>query len=113
MDRRNFLIGTFGGLTAGGIVLAAEQNDIAAFVSTVQKNAPLTANPVPPPAQIRPGEMLFDHLGRPVAIIQKIEWHRELDNVTKMGDVFESFAPGVMSAVITAVTYGPAALRVG
>lgn len=113
MERRSFIKGVFGGVTAGGIILASGEDDIAAFVSQVQRNEPMVACPEPlGVSQVAPGEMLFNHLGRPVAIIREVQWHADVQTIAKMSDAVDRSSMHGIYAVIMAVSYGPASMKV-
>lgn len=123
MDRRSFLRGTFGGVTASGLVLAGSLNDIELFASDTKPGEKLIISPVPEvmnppmPAAIGYGGdvglMVFNHKGEPLGIIDSVYISHPTVDVTPMGDSVQHFIRSGSSVVKFTVTgYGPAAAKV-
>lgn len=104
MERRSFLKGVFGGATAGGILITACQADVDAFVATVKKNDKIVSSPLMVSGGGFPlGMVLYDHLGRPVAIVESTS--REMEDVTSIYDTWKFWKPS-KRMTITAVSLG-------
>lgn len=85
MDRRGFLKGAFGGVTAAGLIIAANADDIAAFASPLGRDASLVLDaPAALPATV--GEHLYNARGELVAIITALTWRTPTVDVTAFGD---------------------------
>lgn len=112
MDRRKFLQGTFGGVTAGGIILAAGAPDIEAFVAMAKKDEPLIAAPGQF-AGVEVGLILFNYLHQPVAVVKEIRQVMATNNATRWGSSWEEQVPGLVTTEITAIAQGIADIRVG
>lgn len=94
MDRRNFLKGTFGGVTAGGIILAAGIPDTEAFVEQVKIGDPIAASPAitnAPWPNI--GEYVFNHQGLIIGVVTGVKANTEIIDVTGR-DSWRSYTPG-------------------
>src|SRR6187431_1514404 len=71
LDRRGFLKGLIGGVTAAGVVVAASQTEIAAFGSALAKDAPIVLTPSPAEGSLV-GHHLYNKRGEIVAIITDV-----------------------------------------
>jgi hypothetical protein len=94
MNRRGFLQGVFGGVTAGGLIVAASPADIAAFSSPLVKDAPLLLD-VPAEASTHIGGHLYNERGQCVAIIRRIDRFSNPVDVTTAFDGHTIYLPGV------------------
>lgn len=123
MDRRSFLRGTFGGVTASGLVLAGSLNDIELFASDTKPGEALVISPVPgvmdPPIPAAIGYsgdigmLVFNHKGEPLGVIDRVDVCRSHIETTMAGDMFKSYTNSGPSRIKFTVTgYGPAAFRV-
>lgn len=75
MDRRGFLKGVFGGVAAGGVIVAASPEQIEAFASPLAKEAPLALSPVVTQRQTSlpsSGQHLYNEHGELVAIVTEM-----------------------------------------
>lgn len=73
MDRRNFLQGVFGGVTAAGLIVSAKASEISAYAHGLAPNTPLLIDQ--PPAitpQIGLAEHLYNSRGELVAMVTDI-----------------------------------------
>ena len=117
MERRNFLKGLFGGVTAAGLVVMAKPEEIKAFASPLKRDAPvMIAAPQPVKhvsrtLNIAPGQMLFDSAGKPVAVVQSLDLTRGVVDTTTFGSN-STYLQGIPSLTLTAVVYGPATINV-
>jgi len=93
MDRRGFLKGVFGGVTAAGVIVAASPADIAAFASPLVREAPVVLD-VPTKAPAESGEHLYNAAGELVAIIDSFNIRRQTIDVTMAGDLNRVYLPG-------------------
>lgn len=114
MDRRNFLKGTFGGVAAGGIIIAAGIPDTQAFVEQVKIGDPVAAA-LAPTDTTWPGigQMVYNHLGQPVGVVSNFQLNVEPIDVTCSGDEYRSFTAGTRSLVFEVVATGPMPVRLG
>lgn len=95
MDRRDFLKGTFGGLAAGGIVIASSTADIAAFASEVPIGAPVGLNSnVGPFTQLAQyGDMVYNAKGQPIGVIRDIRVRRNMEDISSVTDSYQRIVP--------------------
>lgn len=103
MDRRSFLIGTFGGVVATGVVVTASAAEVSRFAVGIPDGAPLV---LPSPRLEfgrvpELGEALFDYMGNQVAIVYGVEV-RVAPNESTSPDGFRMFTPGLLSFTLTA-----------
>lgn len=109
MDRRNFLKGTFGGVAAGGIVIAAGLPDTQAFVEQVKIGDPVAAAITPIGAEWpNIGEVVFNHLGQPIGVVSRWESYVEKIDVTSAQDTYHSHIAGRRTTKFEVVTTSPA-----
>src|SRR4051812_11277787 len=109
MDRRNFIKGTFGGIVAGGVIVAATDADIATFASNNRVDSPVDVNPQPEllqPEGVRYGEVLYNINGQPVGIVRSINFHREHTDISRAGDTYATLAPGLGNLTYDVVAIG-------
>lgn len=105
MNRRGFLQGVFGGVTAAGVIVAASPADIAAFASPMVKDSPVLLD-VPSVEPTSIGEHLYNDRGELVAVVRKIELrHRPID-VTTAFDSQRIYVPGPRTFEIYAAGIG-------
>jgi hypothetical protein len=105
MERRGFLKGVFGGLTAGGLIIAAQPEEIAAFTSPLVRDAPLVAN-IPAPRATSVGQELYNAQGELVAYISQIHVDRGHLETTMWGDAEVRYVSGLPQIRIEAVGVG-------
>ena len=94
MNRRGFLQGVFGGVTAAGVIVSASPADIAAFASPMVKDAPVLLD-VPAPIPTSIGEHLYNEQGQCVAVIRSIDIHQDAIDVSMWGDSQMRYVPGL------------------
>ena len=68
MERRSFLRGVFGGVTAGGIILAAPAKELEAFAAPLVANQPLIIDPMSD-LDVGIGQRLYNEHGESVAVV--------------------------------------------
>lgn len=108
MDRRGFLRGIFGGVAAGGLIVAATPQEIEAFSSPLAREQPLSVHPVEPVKPVEVGGELYNAEGELVAYITQIEYGRlEIDVTSHHSEFNEFMVPGLRRARITAEAVGP------
>lgn len=109
MDRRNFLKGAFGGVTAAGLIVAATPAEVEAFASGLKPDQTLVVPESVPVPTVLPeiGEMLFNHKGEPVAILSRLHMDRDMISIGADRNGFEAFAPGAMRIKMEAIAHGP------
>jgi hypothetical protein len=106
MERRGFLKGLFGGVTAAGLIVRANPSDLEAFASPLVKDAPMLV--APPVAEIPElGERLYNADGVCVAIVKRVTVTREQIEATTWGSDQKVYVPGLMSWDIQAAGVGP------
>lgn len=90
MDRRNFLLGTFGGVVGAGLLVKASDADINEFALTKKEGDQIgLANP-PTSVLSELGQIVFNHLGLPIGVITEIK--RECLDVTGLDDQWRKYA---------------------
>jgi hypothetical protein len=95
MERRGFLKGMFGGVTAAGLVIAANPAEIEAFASPLVRDAPLVLDAAPVVGVPGVGEHLYNSRGELVAIINEIRVSTDTVDVSSaFGGGNKMFVPG-------------------
>ncbi len=84
MERRSFLRGIFGGVTAAGLIVKATPADVEAFAAPLQPKEPLLIGP-PPLSILDVGECLYNAEGEQVAIVTGISVSVDRDTVHSYG----------------------------
>lgn len=107
MDRRGFLKGVFGGVTAAGLVVAASPDEIRAFTQPLASHAPLMLAPVPKQQGIDLGEHLYNAKGELVAVVTAVNIYHDRLDVTSASDQGARFISGLMHVDIRAHGLGP------
>lgn len=106
MQRRGFLKGLFGGVTAAGLLVTASPQEIEAFASPLVKDSPILLDEQPrQPSSI--GQHLYNENGELVAFVTSIDVHVERIDVTTGSDSNVVYAPGHRTVNISAVGVGP------
>jgi hypothetical protein len=114
MERRDFLKGVFGGVTAAGVVIAAEPAVVSAFASAVEAQAPVHIGvPRGPFGLVGVGELLYNGRGEVVAVVKDVRAHRTHVDATVFGGSSVIYVPGPFHVEIVATAQGPAMMRVG
>lgn len=93
MNRRGFLQGLFGGVTAAGVIVAAKPSEIEAFTAPLVKDAPIFVD-VPRAQPVGAGEHLYNARGELVAVVMEISLSREAIDVTLASDLNRVYIPG-------------------
>lgn len=114
MDRRGFLKGAFGGVAAGGIVIAAAGADIEAFVSKVKKGdavgAAATTNSgscTLPSA----GEFVFNHNGLPIGIVEGYTSSSCIIDASSFGDTHSQLISGIGTVKMSVMVAGGTTIK--
>lgn len=112
MDRRRFLGGVFGGVAASGLIIKATGEDIAQFTNGLEVGAPVMSGAVDTqgPPYAYPGELLFNHKGQPVAVVESVRIDMEPIGYAGASGFME-YSPGLRTVRITAVSSGPSNVR--
>lgn len=100
MERRGFLKGIFGGITAGGLLLKASPEDVQALAPA--EDEPLIVQP----QRIRGvhqacGDVLYNALGEAVAVVTDVRSSRGYIDVTNFGDTNKVFRPSNLPPTMT------------
>lgn len=114
MDRRSFLRGTFGGVAAGGILIAAADTDLAAFAASTQVGTPVEA--AGPPEGIQApliGHVVFNSDHQPFGVISKVNYHRYPVDATRAGDVFNILLSGTVEFTVVVQGFANVATLLG
>jgi len=98
MNRRGFLQGVFGGVTAAGVIVAASPAEIAAFTAPMAKDAPVLLD-VPAAVPTSIGEHLYNESGQLVAVVRSIDFHRPMIEATSVFDDHDVFVPGLPRSI--------------
>lgn len=105
MDRRGFLRGTFGGVVAGGVIVAAGIPDTQAFIEQVKVGDPIAAAATSPP--IFPDDwMVYNRQGQPIGTIH--DYRVEHDPIEiDPSNGYRNYVRGPMRGTMTVKTFGP------
>lgn len=109
MERRSFLKGVFGGLTAAGVIVTASPLEIEAFASPLLRDAPVLLEETPSmaaPLGVGVGEHLYNAAGRLVAIVSRLHLITEKVEVTMFGAQNPVYLPGRRHFTIVATGIG-------
>lgn len=102
MDRRSFLRGTFGGVVAGGIIVAASDAEIAKFASGVIPETPIDLSPKPnDEVWAQMGEWVYNHKGQIIGVVNDIEVSDKPVGITSFANPHSE----VMMSGLKRVTY--------
>lgn len=91
MQRRNFLQGLFGGITAGGLLLRTEPKAVEALA--LQPEAPLILQPQPITPAREIGGMLYNEQGEAVCFVTEINYSVERMAVSAFGESQKAYIP--------------------
>lgn len=100
INRRGFLQGVFGGVTAAGVIVAASPEDVAAFASPV--GSPVTLQQPTFSAYVTPGQELYNADGQIVAIVQNVTMQRDKIEVTTYSSLSPEYILGQLTIDIRA-----------
>ncbi len=103
MNRRNFITGVFGGVTAAGLIIKSP--DMAFGAPMPEPESPLIIAP-PAFANADAGQMVFDSNGNPLGIIQSVHYNREMHDVTHAGDQWTNYHGGLHTVEMRVIAYG-------
>jgi len=107
MERRGFLKGVFGGITAAGLIVAAKPDEIAAFASPLVKDAPMVLDAAPLPSTMpSAGEHLYNARGELVAMVSAIHYTRDAIETTRASDTYRQYVQGLPQIHIEAIGVG-------
>jgi hypothetical protein len=93
MDRRGFLQGVFGGITAAGVIVSASPSEIEAFAAPLVRDAPVVLD-VPPAPDTHVGQHLYNARGQLVAFITSVDVIQDRVEVTSAFGSNRLFVPG-------------------
>jgi hypothetical protein len=103
MNRRGFIHGLFGGVTAAGLIVAANPKEIEAFATSVPPDSPVMLDqPTPKRAFVDAGEHLYNGRGELVAIVTSFTVTREPIEVTAYGMSESTYIQGLPNFEIIA-----------
>ncbi len=110
LSRRGFLSGIVKTTAAAGaLVISASPEEIARFASGQHVSVgEITETPF---GRISLGELLFNHKGEPVAVVNSINADVSTVDITHGGDQFVRLAPAGVKWMLTAVMQGPASMK--
>ena len=100
IERRQFLQGVFGGVTAAGLVVAAPKHIVEAF--HVPMGSPLSIVEPTFACAVMPGDQLYNAQGQVVAIVDAVNTHRDKIDVTTHNDTYKKFIMGSLNIDIRA-----------
>lgn len=95
MNRRGFLQGAFGGVTAAGIVICASPDEVAAYTAPMFANEPVIVG-TPPQPQTSVGEFVYNERGQVVGVVTEVWGNHYPVNVTRAGDSHNHYIPGTV-----------------
>jgi hypothetical protein len=102
MQRRGFLQGLFGGLTATGLIVAATPKEIEAFAAPLVKDEPLVLD-APMRWQPELGQHLYNERGELVAFVRQVIFQSDMVDVTHSGSAERHYIQARPSIEIHAV----------
>jgi hypothetical protein len=105
MDRRGFLQGVFGGITAAGVIVAASPSEIEAFTAPLVRDAPVVLD-IPPAPATHIGEHLYNARGELVAFITRVDVVQDRIEMTSAFDSNRVFVPSLQRVEIRAEAVG-------
>ncbi len=105
MERRGFISGLFGGVTAAGLIVKATQADLEAFASPLKANAPIVLD-TPRSATTTVGEHLYNSRGELVAVVTDVTVSIGLDHGRVFDDVWAQMHSVREEITITATATG-------
>lgn len=112
MNRRSFLKGTFGGVTAAGLVIAGADTDLSAFASSMKVGEPMVgAGEVVDSPAPELGTILFNSEGQPVCVVESYRYSVNEIDATPMGSSVRVMMPGTREIRLTAVVMGRVAIK--
>ena len=107
MNRRGFLQGVFGGVTAAGAIVLANPAEIDAFARGLPKEAPVMLGAsTPQTAFVDAGEHLYNAKGELVAIVKSMTIHCGSQDASMMNDAWAHYVPSTPHIDIQAVGVG-------
>jgi hypothetical protein len=92
MERRSFLQGLFGGVTAGGLILKASPREIEAFAAPLAPEQPVILDAIPVTPNFDRGIVLYNARGERVLEVQSYEYEIRRDGLTRIN--VSGFADG-------------------
>lgn len=103
MDRRSFLKGTFGGIAAGGIIIAATDADIATFASVTPEGKEVDIAPLlQPGAWAQVNDYVYNERGHIIGLVKHVQFDRQMIDVSRWQDShLNMMAAGPMSVTYT------------
>lgn len=100
MNRRGFLQGILGGVTAAGIVVKASSDDTKQFA--LEQDTPVILSKYPTMG-LNYGDLVYNYRGENIGFIKEIIHRREIIDITQPKDFYKVFAPGVLDTEITVI----------
>lgn len=96
MDRRNFLRGLLT-TTAGGLLVAADTPGVEAFAPKAGgEDIVLSRVVAEGPGEVDLGLLVFDWQGRPIGVIESMEFSSPRIDMTSWGDTYARSVGGLM-----------------
>jgi hypothetical protein len=105
MERRGFIQGLFGGLTAAGLIVAAKPEEIEAFASPLTHGQPLLLDK-PEPKHVGLGQHLYNEHGQLVAIVTEVNLVSQPIEVTSFDGSYDTYVSGLRDFEIRATGMG-------
>jgi hypothetical protein len=104
MNRRGFLKGVIGGVTATGLVVTASADEIAAFAAPLKHDSPVMVDVPSPPAEQMPPDWthLYNSSGQLVALVKDVKVNTPRIEVTSAFDNNRLYIPGLPNVQIVA-----------
>lgn len=99
-DRRGFLQGVFGGVTAAGVIVMAPERVAAHF--TPEIGAPVTLVEPTYSRYVMPGDSLYNAQGQVVAVVRDVSRSRNAIEVTTFNSSTDEYILGILNIDIHA-----------
>lgn len=111
MDRRSFLKGTFGGVSAAGaLILTATPADVAKFATETPLGTPVASSTLQTKEFGLPdyGEFVFNSQGMPIGVVTSINMYQDSVDVTMSHHENRQYMPGLKRIELSVSVIGNA-----
>lgn len=106
MNRRGFLQGVFGGVTAAGVLVCASPEEIAAYASPMAQNDPVLLGATSK-SETSVGEFAYNASGQVIGIIADVRITNHPVDATMHWDSVSHHIPGTVEVDILVKGMGP------
>jgi hypothetical protein len=112
MNRRSFLTGTLmAGAAAGTALFTATPSEVEAFGRPLIGPVTLMDRMPLPDSIVRAGELVFNHQGKPIGVIEQMTVSRNLIESHTFGSLYTQDVPGLTGVEYRVIGTGPCRIR--